>query len=155
MADNTRRKLLYDNGFELAEYLIFISFFIVRASVIAIKYGYYSDEDLRNIEHGVSTGKWNVQSSDKKMLLAGWCGIPRLLPGVIQDCINDAQVAVEVDLKKVSFKLSSQDSLAWNADSKMDTGDCDKVSALHVFSRVVTSTFGESIFNRKRCKKLC
>ncbi|GMI09372.1 hypothetical protein TrLO_g6815 [Triparma laevis f. longispina] len=151
------RRLLYDDGFELSEFLIFISFYIVRASVIAIKYGYYSDEDLAKLEEGPDTGRWNVAQSDKKMLLAGWCGTPRLLPGVLQECINDAQVFVEVDLKKLHFKRAHQESLDWNTDGKMemDCDDADKVSALHVLSRIITSTFGESIFSRTRYVRFC
>ena len=123
--------------------------YIVRSTVIATKYAYYEKEDLERIEKGLD--KWDKDASDRKMLLAGWCGTPRVLDGVLQTALDEAQRAVEVDLRKVMFRSSSSSSQD-NCEGGIDKVDLDhgkEIPALDVLSRIVTSQFGESIFSPK------
>ncbi len=83
---------------------------------------------------------WDSQKSDKNMLLAGWCGRPRKIPGLLDEQVQMAMDRCDVDLQQVNFKQTRQSSSG-------DGQEGDEISAHALLSRIIYRTFGASVFD--------
>ena len=69
---------------------------------------------------------WNPTKSAKKMLLLGWCNLPRGFPGLLQDQITASMITMDIDLSKVFFKVRRRETeinLTEDESENTDPGD--------------------------------
>ena len=122
------REKLHEYGVDMGEMFVYLSIPVMRAMVIATKYAYFSKKELADMEKG--DAKWSPTKSGRKMLLAGWCNIPRLFPGLLQYQIEYAMFKSDIDLNQVFFRLRRSESVAENVNAKMrdrlKTGNSEK-----------------------------
>jgi hypothetical protein len=70
--------------------------------VIATKYAFFREEDLRKMEKGPE--EWSPTDSNANMLLGGWIGAPRRIEGLLDKAVLLSMDVCDVDLSKVNFK---------------------------------------------------
>ena len=147
-----------DDGIGYSELFIFLSSLVIRVMVIATKYAFYSSSDLLAME--CDDRSWSPSKSGRKLLLAGWCQMPRLFPGLLQEQIETAMLSNDIDLNSVFFRVQRDQGGKDNVGS----GDGDKqnsksntnsrlISAMVVLSRIVYSKFGSPLAFRKELGK--
>ena len=123
---------LRKDGIDHVEVIIFITPIIIRALVVATKYSYFTQQELEDMSN-VDT--WSPIRSGEKMLLAGWCNLPRVFRNLLQREIDLATLQADVDLTRVHFRISRGAS----SESAIESMD---ISAMSVLARVVYSKFG-------------
>ena len=111
----------------------------IRVLVIATKYAFFRPEDLNKMDNGPEA--WDPLCSARNMLLGGWCGAPRKIPGLLDECVQGSMDRCDVDLGQVDFKCHGIDG----AD-----GDERSYNALATTSRIVYKCFGASMFQEGR-----
>jgi len=115
-------------GVDTCEFIIFAATFLMRSMVIATKYAYFNEDDLSQLK----TSNWDYLKSQKRMLLAGWCGSSRSTT-LLEEALETACDMADVNLDVARVKLVS--SCCTTAT---------EVSARSLVGRICYKCFGES-----------